>query len=66
MTEIIPPTSSWNKPPTFKQVRAIANLARILGYHDPVEHKPSNRLEARDMIMGFRTELRKRRTNAGT
>jgi len=60
MTEIIKPTSSWLLPPTAKQARAIAKLAMALGYHEPVEEKVSNRREARDMIMGFREELKRR------
>ena len=59
--EKIPKASSWNLPPTPKQVRAIARIATILGYHEPVEYKPSNRWEARNMIAGFREELKKRR-----
>lgn len=62
--EKIPKASSWNLPPTSKQVRAITKLATILGYHEPVENTPSNRWEARNMIAGFREEL-KRRTNEG-
>ena len=61
----IPKASSWSLPPTPKQVRAITRMAVILGYHEPVEDKPSNRWEARNMIMGFREELKNRRKNEG-
>ena len=63
--EKIPKVSSWNLPPTGKQVRAITKLATILGYHEPVENKPSNRWEARNMIAGFREELKNRRQQNG-
>jgi hypothetical protein len=56
----IPKHSSWNLPPTPKQVRAIAKLAAQLGYHEPAENKPSNRWEARNMIRGFLEERRRR------
>ena len=59
--EQIPKHSSWNLPPTPKQVRAIARLAQQLGYYEPVENKPANRWEARNMIAGFRGEQKKRR-----
>ena len=59
--EKIPKASSWNLPPTDKQIRAIARLATILGYHEPVEEKPSSRWEARNLIMGFREELKRRK-----
>ena len=58
--EKIPKASSWNLPPTDRQVRAITRYAIILGYHEPVEHKPSNRWEARNMLAGFREELKRR------
>ena len=69
--EKIPKASSWNLPPTDKQVRAITRLAIILGYHEPVEERPSNRWEARNMIAGFIAELKvreelKRRRNVQT
>lgn len=61
MSEKIEPSSSWLLPPTPKQVRAITRLAQRLGYHEPVENKPTNRIEARNMIRGFNEELKKRR-----
>lgn len=61
--EKIPPASSWNLPPTARQTRAIALLAQQLGYYEPVENKPSNRWEARNMIAGFREERKRRRLN---
>ena len=54
MSEVISPTSSWNLPPTAKQARAITKLAMALGYHEPIEEKVKTRLEARNIIMGFR------------
>ena len=65
MSEIIPKHSSWNLPPTPKQIIAITRLAQRLGYHEPVENKPTNRLEARNMIRGFNEELKKRRQTNG-
>ena len=59
--EKIPKASSWNLPPTPKQVRAITRLAQALSYHEPVENKPSNRWEARNLIVGLRTELKSRK-----
>jgi len=61
--EKIPKHSTWNLPPTGRQIRAIALLAQQLGYHEPVENKPSNRWEARNMIAGFREERNRRRNN---
>ena len=61
MTEIIQPTSSWNLPPTVKQTQAIARLAQALGYHQPVEEGIRNRLEARNIIVGFKNELKLRK-----
>jgi len=58
--EKIPKASSWNLPPTPRQVKAIARMATILGYHEPVENKPANRWEARNMLAGFREELKRR------
>lgn len=61
--KVIKPSSSWNLPPTAKQARAIAKLAQILGYHEPVEETVATRLEARNIIMGFREELKRRKAN---
>jgi hypothetical protein len=60
MSEKIPPGSSWLLPPTPWQRQAISRLASSLGYHSPVENKPTTRWEARNMIMGFRNELKVR------
>ncbi|KKN74224.1 hypothetical protein LCGC14_0393100 [marine sediment metagenome] len=60
MVERIEANSSWQLPPTPKQVRAITRLAVQLGYHEPVENKPRTRKEARDMIAGFREERKRR------
>lgn len=61
MPEELSPYSSLNLPPTPRQTRRIALLAQQLGYHEPVENAPKTRLEARNMIVGFKEELRKRR-----
>jgi hypothetical protein len=61
VNEEIKPTSSWNLPPTVAQTRAIARLAQALGYHEPVEEKLKSRLEARNMIVGFKQELERRK-----
>ena len=60
MAELIQPTSSWNLQPTPKQVIAITRLASQLGYQEPVENKPKTRLEARNLIAGFREERKRR------
>ena len=65
MVEKISPYSSWQLPPTPKQVRAITKLAASLGYHEPVEEKVRTRWEARNLIAGFREEQRKRRSPDG-
>uniref|UniRef100_A0A6M3LWL1 Uncharacterized protein n=1 Tax=viral metagenome TaxID=1070528 RepID=A0A6M3LWL1_9ZZZZ len=61
MTEKILPTSSWYLPPTPAQVRAITKLAIALQYHEPIEEKVRTRLEARNIIVGFKEELKRRR-----
>ena len=60
MTETIKPTSSWNLPPTVKQTQAIARLAQALGYREPVEEGIRNRLEARNIIVGYKNEIKLR------
>lgn len=55
--EKILPNSSWNLPPTDKQVRAITKLCIKLGIKEPLEETSSNRVEARRLIW----DLRKRR-----
>lgn len=60
MTEKILPSSSWNLPPTGRQIMAITKLAIALQYHEPIEEKVRTRLEARNIIVGFKEELRKR------
>lgn len=60
MVEKIPPTSSWNDPPTDRQIRAISRLATILGYYEPIEEKVKSRLEARNIIVGFKEEIKRR------
>lgn len=61
MTEKIPPHSSWNLPPTPRQIRAITSLCASLGFQEPHEEKVRTRYEARNMIAGLREELKKRR-----
>ena len=56
----IPPDSSWNLPPTPKQLLAISRLANALQYYEPIEEKVRNRLEARNIIVGFKNELARR------
>ena len=57
----IPPHSTWNLPPTPAQIRAITKLAIALNYHEPIEEKVRTRLEARNIIVGFKNELARRR-----
>ena len=54
MPEQIPFSSTWNLPPTYRQVRAITALCIQCGITEPLEDKPTNRLEARDMIQSLR------------
>ena len=58
------PTSSLNLPPTGRQVRAITRLATFLGDPGlgplPIEHTPTNRREARDLIFKLRIQLKER------
>ena len=61
MTEKILPTSSLHLPPTPAQIRAITRLAVALNYHEPIEEKVRTRLEARNIIVGFKQELENRR-----
>jgi hypothetical protein len=61
--ERIPPNSSWLLPPTPKQIQAIARLAQALKYYEPVEEKVRTRLEARNIIAGFKEELKRRNRN---
>ena len=64
MAEKIPPTSTLNLPPTFQQTRAITRLATALGDKGegpiPIEHTPSNRREARDLIYKLRIQLKEK------
>ncbi len=64
MTNRIEPSSSWNLPPTPRQILAITHLAAELGYYEPVENKPKTRAEARTMISGFITERKARQANS--
>lgn len=52
--EKINPASSWNLKPTPKQVRSIAKLCSQLGITEPLEERPSNRVEARRLIFALR------------
>lgn len=60
MAERIEPHSSWNLPATGRQKLAITRLCQQLGYHEPYEERQMTRLEARNMIAGFREEQKKR------
>lgn len=62
MAERIPPTSSWNLPPTARQTLAITRLCQQLGITEYLEDKPSNRREARNLIMALRE---RRKQNEG-
>ena len=55
--EKIVQTSSWNLPPTDSQIYRITKQCIRLGITESLEDKPSNRLEARNLI----NELRRRK-----
>ena len=65
MSEIIPPHSTLNLPPTPRQTRTIMIMAVRLGDKGegpiPIEHTPSNRREARDLIYKLRLQLKDKR-----
>jgi hypothetical protein len=46
----IAPDSTWNLPPTIRQTRMIARLCRAKGITEPLEERPSTRLEASRLI----------------
>jgi hypothetical protein len=48
--KMIAPDSTWNLPPTGRQTRTIARLCRARGITEPLEERPSNRLEASRLI----------------
>lgn len=50
--------SSLNERPTPRQVRAIARLCTVLGISEPLEERPSNRWEARDLIYDLLQEVK--------
>jgi len=52
--EKILPTSTWNLPPTEWQVGAITRLCIQKKIKEHLEHKPSNRWEARNLIYELR------------
>lgn len=54
--EKILPTSSWLLPPTDSQIHRITRQCIRLGIKEQLECKPSNRVEARNII----DELRRR------
>jgi len=56
------PSSSWNLPPTPKQVRAITKLCAQLGYQQPHEEKVKTRWEARNLLAGLREERKRRQS----
>lgn len=57
----ISPDSSWNLPPTDNQVRTIAQYCMWNGIREPLEERPSNRWEARDLIYRLRKEKKRKR-----
>lgn len=42
--------SSWLLPPTARQTAAITRLCMRKGVREPLEEKPSNRWEARQLL----------------
>jgi hypothetical protein len=58
--EKIPPESSLNLPPTGRQARAITKLCLYKGISEPLEERPSNRREARNLIYELRNEKRRK------
>lgn len=56
----IPPESSWNLPPTDTQIRCIAKYCIYNHIWPPLEHRPSNRWEARDLIYRLRLQAKSR------
>ena len=58
--EIIPAYSTLLLPPTWKQTRAITQLCMKVGITDELEHTPSNRREARDLIYKLRFQLKEK------
>lgn len=60
MGEKIPPESSWNLPPTGRQMHQISILEIHCGIREDLKNTPSNRREARNRIYDLR-ELRKAR-----
>jgi len=42
--------SSWQLPPTSRQILAITRLCMRLGIKEPLEEKPSTRWEARQLL----------------
>jgi len=52
--EKIPPESSLNLPPTGQQARAITKLCLYNGIKEPLEERPYNRREARNLIFPLR------------
>jgi len=59
--EKISADSSWNLPPTSRQVLSITRLCMALHIQTELENTPSNRREARDIIYQLRAKLRVRR-----
>ncbi len=52
------PNSSWNLPPTDRQTSRITKLCIRLGIAEYLEDKPSNRLEANQIIYELRGKKR--------
>lgn len=56
--ERIAQESSWNDPPTDGLITRIAWYCRLLGIKELLEERPSNRLEARNLIYDLRAQLK--------
>lgn len=54
MNKQIPKSSTWNLPPTPKQVRAITKLCLRFGINDALEETVRTRWEARQLIYKLR------------
>ena len=61
MAEKIHITSSWRLPPTGRQIVAITRLCMQLGIKEPLEDKPSNRWEARQILYDLNQRRKEKR-----
>jgi len=53
-------TSSWQLPPTSRQVAAITRLCKSLGIKEPLEEGPTTRWEARRLLNELRLKRDKK------